>query len=357
MARSSVDEKIKKLNYASKVKIRIKKMKNNSRLYLDLYENRIHTYRFLDIYLTDDPNRNDLLIKVACEIRDKVESEITLSKNGIENLNKKEIPINFKDYAEKIISTKNNKTLQFYTTALNAFMKTVKSDIKILEITDKHIENFFKTIKSLKYSTQKDYLICLKHFFNQAIKDHIIIENPVNIKLKKEEIDKLFLNLDELNAIYQLEGDFNKEVKHSFLFACFTGLRISDIYKLTWNDIENGYLKIKQQKTNQITKMKLPGSAKEILLNQVKENDLIFQLPTYKYVRLNLIKIVKLANINKNITFHCARHTFATMCLTYDIDLFTVSKLLGHSNISTTQIYAKIIDKKKDEAIEKLPKI
>ena len=64
---------------------------------------------------------------------------------------------------------------------------------------------------------------------------------------------------------------------------------------------------------------------------------------------------MKSAGIKKKITFHCARHTFATMCLTYDVDIYTVSKLLGHRDLKTTEIYAKLIDKKKDEAIDRLP--
>ena len=68
-------------------------------------------------------------------------------------------------------------------------------------------------------------------------------------------------------------------------------------------------------------------------------------------------KLIQKAGINKRITFHCGRHTFATMCLTYDIGIYTVSKLLGHTDVKHTQIYAKLIDKKRDEAIDKLPAI
>jgi site-specific recombinase XerD len=66
-------------------------------------------------------------------------------------------------------------------------------------------------------------------------------------------------------------------------------------------------------------------------------------------------QLIEQTDIQKKITFHCGRHTFATLCLTYDIDIFTVSKLLGHTDVKNTQIYAKLIDKKKDQAIDKLP--
>ena len=74
-------------------------------------------------------------------------------------------------------------------------------------------------------------------------------------------------------------------------------------------------------------------------------------------LQFHLRKWIKDAEIEKEISFHCARHTFATMCLTQEVDIFTVSKLLGHKDLESTQIYAKLIDKKKDEAIDKLPEI
>ena len=87
------------------------------------------------------------------------------------------------------------------------------------------------------------------------------------------------------------------------------------------------------------------------------EQNIIFDLRNNTQICNAIKKWVQKAGINKHITFHCARHTFATMCLTYDVDIYTVSKLLGHRDIGSTQIYAKLIDKKKDEAIDKLPSL
>jgi integrase len=123
--------------------------------------------------------------------------------------------------------------------------------------------------------------------------------------------------------------------------------------------IENGYLKFKQQKTNEYERLKLNNNALEILSSQRKSDGkyrlLVFNLPGNVTINRQLRKWISKTKINKHISFHCSRHTFATLCLTYDVDIYTVSKLLGHRNIQTTQIYAKLIDKKKDEAIDKLP--
>ncbi|MCK4358334.1 MAG: integrase catalytic domain-containing protein, partial [Candidatus Cloacimonetes bacterium] len=137
------------------------------------------------------------------------------------------------------------------------------------------------------------------------------------------------------------------------------GLRISDIRSLTFNKIKDGYLAYRQTKTTSPERIKLSPNALEILKEQkqlVNENK-IFNLKSKEYIFYKLREWIEKAGIKKHITFHCARHTFATLCLTYDIDLFTVSKLLGHQDIKTTQIYAKLIDKKKDEAIDKLPNL
>lgn len=101
----------------------------------------------------------------------------------------------------------------------------------------------------------------------------------------------------------------------------------------------------------------LAGCLRLYIIRLFRRLDIIVLFFFKSYISRVVARWAVLAGINKHITFHCARHTFATLCLTYDIDLYTVSKLLGHRDIKTTQIYAKLIDKKKDEAIDKLPKI
>ena len=109
--------------------------------------------------------------------------------------------------------------------------------------------------------------------------------------------------------------------------------------------------------------MKLHPTAFGIVNNQKElrknsEDGKVFLLPIDTGTINKVIRNwMKSAGIKKEITYHCSRHTFATMCLTYDIDIYTVKKLLGHSDLKSTEIYAKLIDKKKDEAIEKLPQL
>ena len=148
----------------------------------------------------------------------------------------------------------------------------------------------------------------------------------------------------------------------TYLFACFVGLRYSDIQKLVWGDLatdEQGNTRIigETKKTKTAFNNLVPLSALQFLPARGKDFEPVFNLPGNVFTNRKLSEWAKAAGIDKKITFHTARHTFATLLLTKGADLYTVSKLLGHSNISTTQIYAKVIDKKRDEAASLLNEV
>jgi integrase len=149
-------------------------------------------------------------------------------------------------------------------------------------------------------------------------------------------------------------------LKKAALFSALTGLRFSDIEKLVWGELEyiegSGYfIRFKQQKTKGFERMPISEQAYK-LLGEVKEaKDKVFEGLKYSaYINTHLLKWIVKAGITKAITFHCFRHTYATLQLSMGTDFYTVSKMLGHREIKTTQIYAKIIDKTKREAANKI---
>lgn len=149
-----------------------------------------------------------------------------------------------------------------------------------------------------------------------------------------------------------------------FLFSCFTGLRYSDVRELRWKDVEymNGRQRIivRQKKTRSQVYLELNAQAVELMGARGNNEDCIFGSWGESPMTANnqLGRWVLSAGIHKHITFHCARHTFATMLLTLDVaDIYTVSKMLGHTNVSTTQIYAKIVDSKRQEAVDSIPQL
>lgn len=160
-----------------------------------------------------------------------------------------------------------------------------------------------------------------------------------------------FLTENELKLIIgyfrkNILNDKHREILKTFLFACFTGLRFSDIQNLQFDHIFDDMLILKPQKTKFIDKtVKIPlcQPAKE-LIDYSKKTRKVFHVFSSQYVNRELKQIMDSVNIHKRITFHCARHTFATMYLRKTNDLAGLQKLLGHSNISETMIYAHSLD-------------
>ena len=140
--------------------------------------------------------------------------------------------------------------------------------------------------------------------------------------------------------------------------CCFTGLRLSDVRSLTWGKIVKApdgktlYIRIKMQKTQKLINVPLSKEAVDCLNPKENPEEPIFTLPTgTSNIERNIEKWMQNAHIDKHITYHCSRHTAATMLLTLGADIYTTSKLLGHANVNTTAIYAKIVDQKKVETV------
>jgi integrase len=169
-----------------------------------------------------------------------------------------------------------------------------------------------------------------------------------------------FLTLDEVKALARTECK-NELIKKTFLFACLTGLRFSDIQKLKWSEVQQSeelghYIRFIQQKTKGSETLPISDEAFNLIgTERGKPDDLVFPDMIYSDSRnMDLHRWMIKAGIEKHITFHCSRHTYATLQLTLGTDIFTVSKLLGHRHLKTTQIYANVIDEKKTVAANKI---
>ncbi|SUE34570.1 Tyrosine recombinase XerD [Rikenella microfusus] len=149
----------------------------------------------------------------------------------------------------------------------------------------------------------------------------------------------------------------NEAVKQAYLFSCFCGLRISDIISLKWKDVfvDRGQyrLAVSMQKTKEPIYLPLSPEALKWMPERGEKTseDHVFDLPSPTMINTLLKPWAKAAGIDKRFSFHTSRHTFATMMLTLGADLYTTSKLLGHADVKMTQVYAKIINQKKDDTI------
>ena len=199
--------------------------------------------------------------------------------------------------------------------------------------------------------------------FNIAMREGIIRMNPAASveRFREPESDRQFLTLDEIRQLRQTPPP-NEHLAQAFFFSCLTGLRWSDIVKLRWREVQEWHgatrIVFNQQKTGGLEYLDLNEQAAAMLGTRGKPAEHVFPaLGPIQAARIGIAAWVKSAGINKHITFHCARHTFAVMMLDLGVDLYTLSKLMGHKNIETTQVYAKILDKNKIAAVNKIPKI
>lgn len=250
---------------------------------------------------------------------------------------------------------------------------------KLSEVDKKFVMGFIDYLKStyiipsrlpnagqhMKPSTAKKKQDAFSYVLKMAVADGKIDHNPfdqinASDKIQKSESTREYLTEEELIKLAKTPTE-KEQTRHVYLFMCFCGLRISDVKALRWMDIEKDgdrwQLRIRQQKTQAPLYLPLSEQAKKFLPERgdATDEDLVFAgIPTEQAMNRQLKDWAKTAGIKKKVTLHTARHTFATLTLTKGGDIYTVSKLLGHADIQTTQVYAKIVDKKKAEAVDML---
>jgi site-specific recombinase XerD len=199
----------------------------------------------------------------------------------------------------------------------------------------------------------------LKVFIHRAIEQDIIQVNPfLKVRVEKNEGNMQFLTREELFKLEKMyDGFLTKDLKKTlryFLFACYTGLRYSDIRELKHAHIflgNDSYVEKEMFKTSRKVNIPLIDQAKKLLPVKALPQVPIFSVYCNQVTNRHLKSIMTLAGINKHISFHCARHTFATITLGLSSDIAVVSKLLGHTKIETTLIYAKVQDEQKRKAM------
>lgn len=217
--------------------------------------------------------------------------------------------------------------------------------------------------KRLANNSQVSYFNKLRACINQAFEERIIMSNPLRgiDSISGEPGTRMYLTFEELKTLVNTPCNY-PNVRRAFLFSCLTGLRRSDIVKMTWGEIhqQGEFTRIifKQKKTGHLEYLDITPEAVELMGERGKDSDLVFgDIMTPSNTNAVIKTWCARAGINKDITFHCGRHTFATMMLDLGTDIYTVSKLLGHTQLSTTQIYAKVLDKNKQAAVTRIPSI
>ena len=365
-------------NTKEPVRLREKELANGVRsLYLDIYVNGKRSYEFLKLYLIPETNpqakvQNENTMRAANTIKLNRILEITNNKAGLKNTSIR-AKILLKDWmetfrqAQEQKGVKDQKLIHNTVHALTAYninvaMRDVNRDY-IIGLTN-FLRNDYRSPrgKKLKDYSVINYLGCLRNALNMAVREDVIADNPImklsaQDKVKAPESQREYLTVEEVQQLEATDSPY-PHIKQAFLFACYTGLRCSDVRSITWGKIvkdgEKYRLHTVMFKTKRPFYIPLSKKAMQWMPERgdKTDDDLIFEnIPVQVNTKLYLQPWLDKAGITKPITFHCSRHTFGTMMLTLGADIYTTSKLMGHTKVEVTQMYAKIINKKKDDAV------
>lgn len=361
------------------VRIRFKKLANGSvSVYLAINVNGRRTYDYLKLYLVPETDQtaklqNRQTMEAVYAIKAQRILQITNGAAGIKKdlRNKMRLVDWLKIYQDRQVNKGKRgakrwvRTMIFVIEGYDGGKDATLADIDLQWLTDFmiYLMNDYVTYKKTKLTngTVDNYLRCLKAAFNVAVEEGIMPTNPMlaldRSHLKGTTYEREFLSVEEVKKLIDTPCR-RPDIKGAFLFSCFCGLRISDVRSLQWKHVvtagEKMYLKITQFKTRRPLSIPLSRQALRWMPERggAVEDEYIFP-PLSKNMTV-LDDWAKEAGINKHITFHVSRHTFATMELTMGADIYTTSKLLGHTSVATTQIYAKVINSKKEEAVSLL---
>lgn len=376
----------------SKEPIKLRQRKTpagNITLYLDIYLNGKRSYEYLKLYLVPEVTRADKdnnreTLRLAEAIKAKRVVELRNGEYGFKSDYAEDT--NFYNYYVSMTEERLGKDTQGNWGNWRSCLKHLEKyeprlrRLTFADIDKKWVEGFRKYLEKeatawgcdyrerikdhpLSRNSKLSYFNKLKACLNKAYEDRIIAHNPIRgvDSFKPEEGTRMYLTLEELQTLVQTQCEQAK-IKNAFLFSCLTGLRRSDILKLTWGEVQQQgdftRLIFKQKKTGGREYLDISPQAADLLGERGKTVETPFTDIHSPSVTNEVIKRwVLRAGIQKDITFHCGRHTFAVMMLDLGTDIYTVSKLLGHRELSTTQIYAKVLDKNKQAAVAKIPDI
>lgn len=376
------------------IRIRFKELANgNKSIYLDYYKDGKREYEFLKLYIIPEKNtsakiQNEETLRTANAI--KAQRVVSL-QNGQHGFSQSGIKgrTNFISYLRLQAEKYDEKGSKAYATSVrNTIVHLIRykgEKVQMKNVDKKYLLGYIEYLngeaskyfeedgkekkrKKISDASKALYWGVVVTALKRAVKDDIIVSNPADKiteqdKPKEGKSTKVYLTLDEVKALANTPCKY-PDLKNAFLFCCFCALRMCDARRLKWASIKKTsdggkQIELVQQKTGEPVYIPLSKNALQWLPSKGKKKDTdnVFDLPHVSTIEKWLGHWGEAAEVKKHLTYHVSRHTFATLTLAYGADLYTVSKLMGHSNIQTTQIYAKIVDENKRKAVELIPKL
>ena len=376
--------KKKELNLKEPVRIREAKREGGcTSLYLDIYYKGSRKKEGLQLYLIPEVNaaaklQNANTRKLAEQI--KAQRILDLQKVGMVDWHKiKRTRLTLSawlgEYAKdnEDISPSSARAKRNMQSRMEQYLISIgKPDIELRDVDREFCRGFIAFLKTCTFNNGKKKLsnttmrIFVNRFtsvLNKALVEGLITVNPMKLieikeKPRKDAPAKEFLTVEEIRTAIATPCRYDI-VKKAFLFSCFTGLRYSDMLSLKWSEIHTNadgksqYISHKQVKTKNIVTIPLSEEAIKWMPAKVEGIDQVFHALTITSTTVEVVlqEWMDACGINKHITYHCSRHTAATLLLTLGANLYVVSKILGHQSIRMTEVYAKIVDQKKIETM------
>lgn len=361
---------------ATKVRLR-RKANTNGRetLYLEFYPPirckttmKLVYKEYLGIYVYQNP-QNEIQREYNHEMLYKAEGIQSMRIQSLINekygfLDKQRMKSDFLAYFKSIAWKKHQKWQVCY----RHFSNFMDGHCTFGEVTVDLVRRFGQYLlttnqlkfekKKMKQNSAAGYFSTFRALLKIAYRDKMIRENINDFldKIEYEDTKKEFMTLDELKQLANTPCEI-PVLRKASIFACFTGLRLSDILQLEWEHIipasDGGYcMRIRTEKTE--TEATLPISDEALEFCGERGEGKVFKGLQRGMAQHPLRRWIKKSGIQKHITFHCFRHTFAPLQIAMGTDIFTVSKMLTHKNVSTTQIYAELVNEKKRESANKI---
>lgn len=350
----------------------------NVSLYLDIYRDGKRTYEFLKLYVNKkartpiEREANREALELAEKIRTQKESDLNhLTHGQISPSNKK---INLLDFFEAYYNKYNKKDIRMIRGAidrfkdfLNEYYPQYKNNIKPDQLNKDIVKEFVEYLESKsKGEGARGYFQRFKKIIANAEEKSVIFKNPckgVICKVDDSALTKDILSMDEIKQLISTKYDGqNPETRRAFIFCLYAGLRFCDVIDLKYSNVDysNRLLKFEQAKTKgksstSWVNLPLNDGLLSLIGEKPAKDELIFKLPSHTMCLKALDRWVKRAGIDKHITWHCARHSFAVNILNNGANIKTVASLLGHSGLKHTEKYTRAVDSLKEKAINSLP--
>jgi len=354
-----------------KIKLQQRKLANGkTSLLLSYYRGNKKHYEFLKLYLVPERTKLDKqLNKNTYQLAEKVQAQriVELQNKTFGYKTESNFKRNFMKYFDDQVEQRyeSGSNYSMWRSTQKHLMTFTKGYLTMDMLTQEWMKKFRTYLEScLSPNSSNSYFNVLKHGIHNAVDDgYLLNDSATRVKATPvEDSNRVYLTIAEIRILAKSECKDDR-LKKAFLFSCLSGLRISDIQRVQWNNLAqnsdgNYEITLTMKKTGRPITIPINDDAVGLLGDIQKGSERIFSGIKYSANLNNILcQWVLINGIQKHITWHNARHTYACLLIASGTDIYTVSKLLGHKDIKTTQIYAKVMDETKREAVSQLPSI